>query len=249
MRALGAAFLLLASLRVGRAQVLGGGLADADCRVVFDGVTATDGSSGVVCTDGDPSCDADGRVDGSCHFAVSLCTGTASPGCDTAPLSAMTVAGLDVSPPDLPAPDGSCGPELDVGVPVAGAIGATVRARDGGSLRDVDYLNLCCISGPSTPLDVARCALRVDLRASGCPVGKLPAAARTAFARARDLAGPFGNESTRPRTLAGALRKLAVVRRAAKRVGRRDQCGDSLGLLVSYTQGVVGSARAAAAAR
>src|ERR1043166_4764918 len=39
------------------AFVLGGGNADKDCRVAFGGVEATDGESGVVCTDGD-SCDA-----------------------------------------------------------------------------------------------------------------------------------------------------------------------------------------------
>ena len=77
------ATLLLATVRTGRAEVLGGGLVRTDCRTVFRGVTATNVNSGVVCSDGDPECDRDGVADGTCHFDVRLCTGNSGDGCET----------------------------------------------------------------------------------------------------------------------------------------------------------------------
>src|SRR5262249_54073914 len=144
MRPVIVAALLLALVQVSWAEVLGGGLANTDCRLVFRGVSATNANSGVVCTDGDPSCDADGVADGACHFAVRLCTGTATSGCDTATFSSISVAGLHVPPPHVPAPDGTCGPTTDLEVPVGMPSGTTVLGRDGNELRDVDYLQLCC---------------------------------------------------------------------------------------------------------
>src|SRR5262245_11643763 len=102
MRAVAVAIvLLLATAHGGRAEVQGGGLAETDCRMVFRGVMATNDGSGVVCTDGDPTCDADGVADGTCSFAVRLCTGTPTSTCDTVPLSSASVAGLDLVPPRL----------------------------------------------------------------------------------------------------------------------------------------------------
>ena len=170
-----AVLLLLAARGAGHAEVQGGGLANTDCRMVFRGVTATNDSSGVVCTDGDPTCDADGIADGTCSFAVRLCTGTSTSSCDTTPLSSASVGGLDLTPPRLPTFDGTCGPILPVAVQDGKATGATVIARDGSSLRDVDYLNLCCVAGESTALDVARCAVGIDLGVSGCPMRKIRA--------------------------------------------------------------------------
>src|SRR5262249_7683307 len=183
MRAVAVAIvLLLATAHGGRAEVQGGGLTDTDCRMVFRGVTATNERSGVVCTDGDPTCDADGVADGTCSFGVRLCTGTSSSSCDTTPLSSANTAGLHLQPPHLPpASDGTCGPTLSVTVPEGSTASATVLALDGSSLRDVDYLNLCCIAGDPTPLDAARCAVGISLRASGCPLRKIPLGARRAF--------------------------------------------------------------------
>src|SRR5205085_1489346 len=91
--------LVLALAGLADAEVPGGGLPDADCRVVFQGVSATSGESGVVCRDGDPACDADGVSDGKCAFAVQLCIGTATGSCTPVPLSGITVAGLALVPP------------------------------------------------------------------------------------------------------------------------------------------------------
>src|SRR5262245_48874428 len=248
MRSLGAALILVASLGRAHAAVLGGGLPDTDCRMIFQGVSATNESSGVVCTDGDPTCDDDGVANGSCRFAVRLCTGRSSSSCDTTPLSAASVGGLKLTPPHLPAPDGTCGPDLIVDVQVDGSSGTTVLARDDTSLRDVDYLDLCCLSATPTRLDVARCAVGIDLRASGCPTRKIPLGARVAFSRARDLVKAFADRPTHPQMLARALRRLAVVHRAAKHLAQHDQCGDALGLLTTYAEDAVGRAHDAAVA-
>jgi hypothetical protein len=242
-----AVLLLLAMPHTGQAEVEGGGLANTDCRMVFRGVTATNGNSGVVCTDGDPTCDADGIADGTCSFPVRLCTGESTASCDTTPLSSATVAGLHIEPPRLPTFDGTCGPPLSVAVPEGKTAGATVIARDGSELRDVDYLNLCCVPGEPTVLDAARCAVGVDLRASGCRLRKIPLGARTAFARARDVVTDFQKNPDRVTDLDRALRRLAVVRRSAQRLAKHDACGDALGLLTSYAQDMVGRARGSVA--
>ena len=241
-----AVLLLLANPYPGRTEVQGGGLANTDCRMVFRGVTATNGNSGVVCRDGDPTCDADGIADGTCSFAVRLCTGESTASCDTTPLSSATVSGLHMVPPRLPTFDGTCGPPLSVAVPEEKTAGATVIARDGSELRDVDYLNLCCVPGEPTALDAARCAVSVDLHASGCRLRKISLAARTAFARAHDLVTDFEKNPDRVEDLDRALRKLGVVRRAAQRLAKHDSCGDALGLLTSYAQDAVGRVRGSA---
>src|SRR3989442_3856121 len=114
------------------AFVLGGGNADKDCRVAFGGVDATDGESGVVCTDGDPACDTDGVADGSCRFDVSLCTGVAVPGCTPEPISSITVAGLPLALPPLPSTAGAFCARLDVVVPAGAPPGGAADAPGGG---------------------------------------------------------------------------------------------------------------------
>jgi len=238
--------LLLILSAAGHAEVAGGGLANTDCRMVFSGVTATNGSSGVVCRDGDPTCDEDGAEDGTCHFSVAVCTGSPTAGCSTTPFTAITMAGLDLVPPDVPAPDGTCGPSLDVAVPVGTASGATGRARDSASLRDVDYVDLCCVSSTATALDAARCAVEVSLPVTGCPTRKIPRRARTAFARARALVDSFSDAPAHRRDLDKALGRFAIVRRAGQRLATQDECGDALGLVASYAADAVSAAKATA---
>jgi hypothetical protein len=247
VRPLAAAALLLAIVQVSRAEVLGGGLPNTDCRLVFRGLDATNGNSGVVCTDGDPTCDADGVANGTCSFAVKICTGTTASGCDTATFTSVDVSGTHIPPPRVPSPDGTCGPPAALEVPVGTSTGTTVLGRDGNDLRDVDYLQLCCLAGEATPLEVARCALAVDLNVSGCGEHRIPAGVRLPFARARDLLKSVtAADSVHARSLKLALRKLGAAHGAAKRFAKHDQCGDALGLVVNYTQNMVGAARAAA---
>jgi hypothetical protein len=247
VRPLVAAALLLTIVPVSWAVVLGGGLPNTDCRLVFRGVDATNGNSGVVCTDGDPTCDADGVADGTCSFAVKICTGMAASGCDTATFTSVDVSGTHMPPPRVPSPDGTCGPPTALEIPVGTSSGTTVLGRDGNDLRDVDYLQLCCLSAEATPLEVARCALAVDLNVSGCGEHRIPSGVRLPFSRARDLLKSVtAADSVHTRSLKLALRKLGAAHAAAKRFAKHDQCGDALGLVLNYTQNVVGAARSAA---
>jgi hypothetical protein len=231
--------LALASAARVRAEVAGGGLVDADCRTVFEGVSATNGSSGVVCVDGDPSCDADGVADGTCRFAVTLCIGAPTASCTTVPLATITVGGLALVPPPLPASDGTCGPPLAVAVPVGGPPqAATLLAHGGGQLRDVDYLNLCCLSA-AEPLAAARCALAIDLTASGCSTQRISRPLRAAFARARTLVSTLAQNPSRTALRRKAVSRLGRMQSIARRLARHDQCGYALGLIASYAQDVL----------
>jgi hypothetical protein len=161
-----ALLLTLVSARPGAALVLGGGFTDTDCTIAFGGVDADAGTSGVVCVDGDPTCDADGTANGVCSFAVSLCSHVSADGCGTRDVDAVHVSGLSFDAPRL---DGAhhCGAPTSVTVSTGQATGATAIARDGGEIRDVDYLNLCCVTAREHA-DKAACAVAVDLAAAGC---------------------------------------------------------------------------------
>jgi hypothetical protein len=54
----------------------GGGSPTTDCQAEFDGPLLNypvGRNRDASCIDGDPSCDADGTADGTCHFSVSVC--------------------------------------------------------------------------------------------------------------------------------------------------------------------------------
>jgi hypothetical protein len=232
-----AALLLLATTGRALAVVLGGGLADADCRVAFEDVDATSGASGVVCTDGDPTCDRDGLADGQCRFAVRLCTGLTTPTCKPVTLTGLTIAGLALPEPPLPSEDGACGAAVDVVVPVGTASGATVLARGGGELRDVDYLNLCCRSGAGL-FDAARCAVAIDPEVSGCSVPRRIRRQLAAAQRLLDAGEPSA------RAVRRARKKLRAIQRQARRLAGRDACGNALGLVASHADDALGAAGA-----
>ncbi len=230
--------LVLAFPAVGSAVVLGGGLADADCRIGFSGVDATAGAIGVVCVDGDPACDADATADGQCTFAVSLCAHLDVAGCEQSGLTALTIAGLPFAAPLLETDTQTCGAPLDVAVPVGTAAGATVIARERGNLRDVDYANLCCRSSAG-PLAAAACAAQVDLAVAGCEGGAVPRALEKAFDRAQRLIETAGDGVRKARR---ARRPLTRARRLAKRVGEDHPCGNTLGLVVGHAQSTLADA-------
>lgn len=227
--------LMLVAPGSGRAFVLGGGIVDKDCRLAFGGVDATDGASQVTCADGD-ACDADGAVDGSCRFAVSLCAGVPVGGCAADQLTSLDAYGLPLGLPPLPSSADTCGATAEIVVPLPAPAGATAIARDGRALKDVDYLNLCCVHTP-TPVSSARCAVDISLEIAGCPPGALPAGVRAAFAHARafleKLAGGPGLAEER-RLARKAARQLRKARRLAKRLATRQACGNTLGLMATH---------------
>lgn len=225
------------------AFVLGGGNADKDCRVGYGGVDATNGASGVVCTDGDPACDVDGVADGTCTFAVSLCTGIPEEGCDPVEIDTIRVAGVALARPPLPSEGRSCGAKSVLGVPVGTADGTTAVASSAGELRDVDYLNLCCRTA-AAPFDAARCAVAIDPIIAGCSK-PLPAAVAHRFATARAaLAHAVANPDRARADFRRARRAMNHVRRTGQRLARTDECGDTLALIASHALDVLEGAGA-----
>jgi hypothetical protein len=239
MRALAIGALLIAA--TAGAFVLGGGNADKDCRVGYGGVDATNGASGVICTDGDPACDIDGVADGTCTFAVSLCTGIPEEGCDAVEIDTIDVAGIALAKPPLPSEGRSCGVKSIVGVLVGTAQGTTAVASSAGELRDVDYLNLCCRTA-AAPLDSARCAVAVDPTIAGCGRA-LPAVVARRFVTARAaLAHAVVNPDRAHVDVRHARRAMSRVRRTGQRLARKNQCGDTLALIASHALDVLDSA-------
>ena len=99
-------------------RFLGGGPPLTECMLVTD-VAGVPRGRVVRCTDGDPSCDGDGRADGTCLFAVRVCldaTDSGAPRCHAevmtsvqasspAPAFAGLVAALEALPMPLATPD------------------------------------------------------------------------------------------------------------------------------------------------
>jgi hypothetical protein len=151
------------------AVVVGGGKADTDCAVVWDGVTATRGKTTVNCTDGDPACDADGTTNGSCTIGVNVCvlaadvagcTATAVDALELSPalLAAGEVVQIPLVPPAMPAAAAACGTGTLVRLPLRGKLRPkpsrrfVVKARatttiDGKARLDKDRLVLRCMPG------------------------------------------------------------------------------------------------------
>jgi len=239
VRALAIALLLVAA--TAHAVVLGGGNPDKDCRMAFGGVRATDGESGVVCTDGDPSCDVDSVADGSCHFTVKLCTGVPVAGCDPIELDAIETAGVHLPLPPLPSNPDTCGPAAAVDVPVGTAAGVTAIASSDGETRDVDYLNLCCRAAPAA-LDASGCAVSVEPAIAGC--GPVAAGAARRFARARAaVARAIAAPERADVELRHAARALERVRRIGLRLAAKDPCGDALALVASHAVAMIDARR------
>lgn len=232
--------LLLAASGSAGAVVLGGGTVDRDCRVAYDGVDATDGASQVTCVDG-AACDADGTADGTCRFDVRLCVGVEQAGCSGVRLDEIDVAGLSLAPPTLPAPAGTCGEASEVAVPAGGLAAGTLLAWTGRELRDVDYLNLCCLAADD-PLGAARCSVAVDPTVSGC--AEIPRKAERGFERARErLELAVGDPGRARRLLAKAARKVTKARNAGRKLAKRDPCGNALGLVATHARETLRAAR------
>lgn len=233
----GTLMLLSSSVQPTAAQVLGGGQADKDCRAGFAGVDATERSSGVVCVDGDATCDRDGTADGKCRFAVSACAGLPTSGCETVELDAISISGLALVPPALPAREG-CGEPLNVAVDVGTAEGATLIARSGREVRDVDYLNLCCVT-EADALAGVRCAALIHADVSGC--GSIPRKVTRALTKASNVLEHAGQSSAAERRAARKGRKqFKRVRNAGRAVAQTNDCGFSLGLMGTHGIDVAG---------
>ena len=141
--------------------VPGGGPPATDCFVTFSGIPGTT----VSCTDGDASCDTDGKADGGCTFGLQVCVNASVPGLQCTPGSltgpptvkpAKDAAAqqLAAALQSLPlAAQGCTPPGLRIPLKVSlagikpGKLRVTVTATSGGK-RDKDKLKLACL--PST---------------------------------------------------------------------------------------------------
>ena len=136
----------------------GGGPVRTDCMLVTD-VAGVTGIHAARCVDGDPACDDDGTVNGTCVFRVRLCLDAVDP---TEPRCKTDVVTEVESPvPDLEtalaalampvATPGTCTATVPVGVARRGARGRLVvraRARMGSGHADTDRVALVCRRPP-----------------------------------------------------------------------------------------------------
>ena len=73
----------------------GGGSARVDCLAVFEAAANTPAThpKSIRCTDGDPTCDADGVVNGICEFPITVCANSNfSPMCTLQGVQSITIA-------------------------------------------------------------------------------------------------------------------------------------------------------------
>ncbi len=90
----------------GACSVPGGGSLATDCLVEYDGVTLNNPPTrprGVLCTDGDPTCDTDAVPNGVCNFKLTACVNNPDgrfPACVLSDVASVTVKNR---PPTSPA--------------------------------------------------------------------------------------------------------------------------------------------------
>jgi len=108
--------------------------------------------------------------------------------------------------------------------------------RDAGEIRDVDYLNLCCVAAPGTA-DKAACAVDVDLAAAGCK--RVPARVKQPFLKARRAIDRVADGAGASRLVKQARRALDHARDVAQRFAQRDPCGNALGLIARHAANVL----------
>ncbi|HJQ83561.1 MAG TPA: hypothetical protein VKA21_05760 [Candidatus Binatia bacterium] len=159
MRAL-AVIAVLAVAAAGRAETgaftrfFGGGSSRTDCMLVVDVAGAT-GARTARCTDGDPACDADATVNGTCTLGVRLCldaTDAALPRCasDVVTEAEASVPALEQALAALAMPVSApetCTDEVTVAVPRPGRRGRlrlSALARMASGHADRDRVALVC---------------------------------------------------------------------------------------------------------
>jgi len=143
--------------------IAGGGPAATDCYVEYDGIVTTN----TACTDGNPSCDMDGVVNGTCVFPISTCLNVAGDAkCTPVALSGTPVVrpaksevaqALEQALAALDPSQAACTPR-GIAVPLSasltgvkeGVARLTITASAGGK-RDRDKLRLTCRPSPAAP--------------------------------------------------------------------------------------------------
>ncbi len=157
-----AAVATLVAATTAPAFVAGGGPARTDCiaawQVTGPDVVANRGRTGVDCQDGDPSCDVDGAVDGTCTFGVSVCTDAVEvAGCTAEPVTDLAfnrrTIRLGFATPVFATGEPACSEATVIAVPVRTtrrgvrpsrtvALSVTATTASG---RDHDVVKLRCL--------------------------------------------------------------------------------------------------------
>lgn len=161
----------------GACSAPGGGSLATDCLLEYDGVTLNDPATrprGLVCTDGDPTCDADATPNGACNFKIAACLNNPDgrfPACTAPSVASVTVKNRPPSSPSynadlaalqssiqalLPTSSNACTGEQNVSVPLRMRSGVyrpnTVKIRSialsSSGAKDSDRVKLKCL--PST---------------------------------------------------------------------------------------------------
>ncbi|HXJ33321.1 MAG TPA: hypothetical protein VMS22_04710 [Candidatus Eisenbacteria bacterium] len=141
-----------------------------DCFAYFDGEgIGGPGDATIACTDGDPTCDADGAANGSCAFDVRICV-TYRDLAECRPRKVHTLRAhpsrYHVTPPRLPASRGACSETTRVVVPLK------AHGRRPGRARIV---MLARAKGPSPRTDRDRLDYRcLPAACEGSPAGAFP---------------------------------------------------------------------------
>ena len=107
----------------------GGGPAATDCMLVMDVAGAT-GRRAAACTDGDPTCDADGAANGTCTFGVRVCLDAVTGGSPRCHADVVTAAEVVSPTPPLAAALGTV--VMPVATPDTCTALATVTVATGG---------------------------------------------------------------------------------------------------------------------
>ena len=158
---------------------LGGGSPLTDCYALFelaaDVPLSGSSLSTVTCTDGDPSCDADGIPDGVCQFSMRVCAHVPGfPGCRPRRIGEIWLSGGVIPLPPVPLSRERCGEFGRVGVPIR-RLKRGAKLRPGKAKlrlkatskvlnpqRDFDRLYLRCLPSPAPCVD-SNCPKELDM--------------------------------------------------------------------------------------
>jgi hypothetical protein len=208
------------------ARLLGGGARASDCMVVTDvaGVSAGPRARTVRCRDGDPTCDADGTMDGRCAFRLRLCLGaTDMDGCHTDVVVGAelrrpdpALAALAVALAELPMPvatASACTAMTDVAVTTrgrrAGRLVLRPAARMASGHADRDRVALLC-RPPAAPATFATLQRRVFNRScASLSCHGAAAAGGLALTPDRALANLVGVVASNPDARAAGILRVA----------------------------------------
>lgn len=203
----------------------GGGRAATDCFLLYGNAPA----KVVTCTDGDPACDTDGQIDGTCTFGLTACTNAALGACpatslDAAPSAVATGAGAET----FVAAVGQLSPSTpactDPGLVRLVIVPSSVKLKPAkvtlrltavaGGKKDKDTIKLACNPArPSLAADVQP-IFTTNCTYSGCHSGLLPQSSMSLEAgqSAASLAQKALSSPRTARVKPGSLKKSYLVK-------------------------------------